>query len=160
MFLVAVIDCIYSLINLYFISSSPTLSELLTSPKVKVILSSSIRGASEYQMLLFSHSVQLFAIPRTAAHQASLSTLSQSLLKLMFIESVMPYSHLVLCRPLLLLPSVFPGSFPMSQFFASGGQSIGASVSVSPSNEYSGLISFRTDWFDLLAVQGTPKSLL
>ena len=138
MFLVAVIDCIYSLINLYFISSSPTLSELLTSPKVKVILSSSIRGASEYQMLLFSHSVQLFAIPRTAAHQASLSTISQSLLKLMFIESVMPYSHLVLCRPLLLLPSVFPasGSFPVSWLFTSGGQSIGPSAiaSVLPMN--------------------------
>ena len=138
MFLVAVIDCIYSLINLYFISSSPTLSELLTSPKVKVILSSSIRGASEYQMLLFSHSVQLFAIPRTAAHQASLSTISQSLLKLMFIESVMPYSHLVLCCPLLLLPSVFPasGSFPVSWLFTSGGQSIGPSAiaSVLPMN--------------------------
>ena len=78
--------------------------------------------------------VQLFAIPWTAARQASLSfTISQSLLKLMSIESMMPSNHLILCRPLLFLPSVFSasGSFPMSQFFTSGGQSIGASASAS-----------------------------
>ena len=76
----------------------------------------------------------LFATPRTAAHQASLSfTISKSLLKLMSIELVMPSNHLILCRLLLLLPSVFQGSgsFPMSWLFTSGGQSIGASVSVS-----------------------------
>ena len=89
-------------------------------------------------------------------------TNSQSLLKLTSIESVMPSNHLILCRPILLLPSIFPSlrSFPMSQFFASGGQSIGVSFSISPSNEYSGLISFRMDWLDLFAVQGTLKSLL
>ena len=107
---------------------------------------------------------QLFATPRTAARQASLSiTNSQSLLKLMSIESVMPYNHLILCDPLLLLPSFFP----RIRAFAS--KSVlhirwpkywSFSFSISPSNEYSGLISFRMDWLDLLAVQGTLKSLL
>ena len=81
-------------------------------------------------------------------------TISQRLLKLMSIESVMPSNRLILCCPLLLLPSIFPSIsvFPMSWLFLSGGQSIGASASsISPSNEYSGLISFRIDWFDLLA---------
>ena len=82
-------------------------------------------------------------------------------LKLMFIASVMPSNHLVLYCPLLLLPQFFPasGSFPVSQLFASG-QSIGASFSAPVLPINSGLISFRTDWFDLLAVQGTRKSLL
>ena len=108
--------------------------------------------------------VQLFAIPCTAACQASLSIAnSWSLPKLMSIQSVMPSNHLILCRPLLLLPQSFPasGSFQISQFFASGGQSIGVSASASALfNEYSGLISFRIDWLDPLAVQGTLKSLL
>ena len=108
--------------------------------------------------------VQLFGTPWTAAHQASLSfTISQSLLKLMSLEVVMPLNHLILCHPLLLLPSIFPSIkvFPMSQLFASGGQSYWSiSLSISPSNEYSGLIFFRFDWFYLLAVQGTLKSLL
>ena len=78
-------------------------------------------------------------------------------------QVVMPSNHLILWRPLLLLPSIFPSIrvFPTSQFFASGGQSIGNfSFNISPSNDYSGLISFRMDWLDLLAVQGTLKSLL
>ena len=108
--------------------------------------------------------VWLFATPWTAAYQASLSiTSSQSLLKLNSIESVMPSNHLILCHPLVLLLQSFPasGSFPKSQFFESGGQSIGvAASSIRPSSEYSGLISFRVDWLDLLAVQGTLKSLL
>ena len=82
--------------------------------------------------------------------------------KPMSIESVMPSNHLILCRPLLLPSSIFPstGSFQMSQPFTSGGQSIGVSASASiPYNEYSGLISFRIYWLDLLAVQGTLKSL-
>ena len=90
-------------------------------------------------------------------------TNSWSLCKLMSIESVVPSNHLILSLPLLLLLSAFPasGSFPVSQFFTSGGQSIGVfSFSISPSNEYSGLISLRMDWLDLLVVQGTPKSLL
>ena len=83
--------------------------------------------------------------------------------QLMSIESVMPSNHLILCHPLLLYPQSFPasGSFPMSQLFTSGGQSFEASASASvlPMNSQ-GLISFRIDWFDLLAVQGTLKSLL
>ena len=100
----------------------------------------------------------------TAASQASLSfTISQSLLKLMSIESVMPSNHLILCCPLLLPPSIF------SSIRVFSNESVlhirwpkywSFSFSISPSNEYSGLISFRIDWFDLLAVQGTPKSLL
>ena len=87
---------------------------------------------------------------------------SQSPFKLISIESVMPSNHLILCHPLLLLPSIFPsvGVFSMSQFFASGGPSILASASASVLHEYSGPISFRMDWLDLLAVQGTLKSLL
>ena len=86
-----------------------------------------------------------------------------SLPKLMSIESVMPSSHLILCRPLLLLPSTFPASgfFPMSHIFASGGQKYWSfSFNISPSSEHPGLVTFRMDWFDLLAVQGTLKSLL
>ena len=101
----------------------------------------------------------LFATPWTAARQASWSiTNSRSLFIFMSMESVMPSSHLILCRPLLLLPFPTSGSFLMSQFFASGGQSIGASASVLPMNIQD--CSFRMDWFDLLAVQGSFKSLL
>ena len=105
---------------------------------------------------------QLFVTPWTAACQTSLSiTGSWSLLKLMSIESVMPSNHLILCRPLLLLPSLFPS---IRVFSSESALHIRWpkywSFSFSPSNEYSGLMSFRTDWFDLLAVQGTLKSLL
>ena len=105
--------------------------------------------------------VRLFVTPWTAAHQASLSfTISWSLLKLMSVESMMPSNHLVLCHPLLLLPSVFPS---ISLFWWVDSSKQAAKVldfSISPCNEYSGLISFRVDWFDLLALQGTLKSLL
>ena len=108
--------------------------------------------------------VQLFVTSQTAARQASLHiTNSQSLLKLMSIMSATPSNHLILCCPLSSCLQSFPasGSFPMSQFFASGSQSVGSfSFSISPSNEYSELISFRIDWFNLLAIQGTLKSLL
>ena len=108
--------------------------------------------------------VQLFATPWTAAHQASLSfTTSQSLLELMSIESVMPSNHPILCRPLLLLPSIFPSIrvFPNeSVLHIRWPKYWSVSFSISPSNEYSGLISFRMDRLDLLAVQGTLKSLL
>ena len=95
--------------------------------------------------------VQLFTTPWTAAHQASLPfTISWSLLKLISIESEMISNRLILCYP-LLLPSIFPSTRVFSSwFFASGGQTIGFSFTISPSNEYSGLISFRIDWFDLL----------
>ena len=102
-----------------------------------------------------------YATPWTAARQACLSiTSSWSLLKLMSIELVMPPNHLVLCHLLLLLPSVFPasGSFQMSQFFKSVAKYWSFSFSISLSNEYLGLISFRSDWFDLLAVWGTFES--
>ena len=105
------------------------------------------------------------ATPWTAAHQASLSfTISRNLLKLMSIELVMPSNHLVLCRPLLLLPSIFPSIrvFSSEWVLHIRWQPMYWSFifSISPSNEYSGLISFRIDWFDFLAVQGTLKSLL
>ena len=108
--------------------------------------------------------VQLFATPWTAAHQASLSfTNSWGLLKLMSIKSVMPSNHLILCCPLLLLPSVFPSIKVFSKesvLHIRWPKYWSFSFSISPSNEYSGLISFRIDWFDLLTVQGTLKSLL
>ena len=108
--------------------------------------------------------VRLFATPWTAARQASLSiTNSRSLLKFMSIESVMPSNHLILCRPLLLLPSVFPSIRVFSNESAlhiRWPKYRSFSFSISPSNEYSGLISFRMDWLDLLAVQETLKSLL
>ena len=99
--------------------------------------------------------------PWTVAHQASLSiTNSRSLPRLMSIESVMPSNHLILCRPLLLLPSVFPSVRVFSNESALRIRwPKDWSFSISPSNDYSGLISFRIDWFDLLAVQGTLKSL-
>ena len=107
--------------------------------------------------------VWLFVTPWTAAHQASLSiTNSQSLLKFMSIESVMPSDHLILCHPLLLLPSIFPSIRIFSNNLAlciRWPKYWSFSFSISPSNEYSGLISFSIDWFDLLAVQRTLKSL-
>ena len=105
-------------------------------------------------------SVQLFATPWTAAHQASPSfTISQSLLKLMSFESVMPSDHLILCHPLLFLPSIVPSIRVSSSESALHIRWLKYwSFSISPSNEYSGLISFMMDWFDLLAVQGTLKS--
>ena len=108
--------------------------------------------------------VRLFATPWTAARQASLSiTNSWSLLKLISIESVMPSNHLILCRPLILPPSIFPSIRVFSN------ESVihirwpnywSFSFIISPSNKYSGLISLRIDWLDLLAVQGTLKSFL
>ena len=107
--------------------------------------------------------VRLFVTPRTAARQASLSiTISWKLLKLMSMQSVMPSNHLILCHP-LLPPSVFPSIRVFSTesaFHIRQPKCWGFSFSIHPSNEYSGLISFRMDWFGLLAVQGTLKSLL
>ena len=121
----------------------------LTSPGVAVQLLSRVR---------------LFVTPRTVSHQASLSfTISWSLLKLMSIESVMPSNHLILCHPLLLLPSIFPSTWVFSSelaFRVRWPKYWSFSFSISPSSEYSWLISFRIDWFDLLGVKGTLKSLL
>ena len=112
---------------------------------------------------LLSH-VRFFVTPWTAALQASLSiTNSRSLLKLMSIKSVMPSNHLILCCSLLLLPSIFPSIRVFSNESAlriRWPKYWSFSFSISPSNEYSGLISFTIDGFDLLAVQGTLKSLL
>ena len=106
---------------------------------------------------------RLFVTPQTATCQASLSiTNSLSLLKLMFIESVMPSNHLILCHPLLLPPSIFPsiGVFSNESVLPIRWPEYWSfSFSIHPSNECSGVISFRMDWLDLLAVQGTPKSL-
>ena len=108
--------------------------------------------------------VQLFGTPWTAARQASLSiTNSQRLLKFMSIKPVMPSNHLILYLPLLLLPSIFPSIRAFSKELAlciRWPKYWSFSFNISPSSEYSGLISFRMDWFDLLAVQGTLKSLL
>ena len=108
--------------------------------------------------------VQVFAVPWTAAHQASLPiTISRTLLKLMPIESVMPSSHLILCRPLLLLPPIPPSIRVFSNestLCMRRTKCWSFSFSISPSSEHPGLISFRMDWLDLLAVQGTLKSLL
>ena len=122
-----------------------------------------------YSRSLFSSvqslsSVRLFATPWTAARQASLSiTNSWSLLKLMSIESVMPSNHLILCHPLVLPPSIFPSIRVFSSELIlriRWPEYWSFSFSISPSNEYSRLISFRIDWFDLLEFQGTLKSLL
>ena len=104
----------------------------------------------------------LFATPWTSAHQASLSiTNSRSSPKPMSIESVMPSSHLILCHPLLLLPSIFPNIRVFSNKSALHIRWLKYwSFSISPSNEHPGLVSFRLDWLNLLAVQGTLKSLL
>ena len=108
--------------------------------------------------------IQFFVTPCTAAHQASLSiTNSQSLLRLMSIESVMPSNRLILCCPLLLLPSTFPSIRVFSSesvFRIRWPKYWSFSFNISPSNEHPGLISFRMDWLDLLAVQGTLKCLL
>ena len=108
--------------------------------------------------------VRLFATPWAAARQASLSiTNSQSLFKLISIESVMPSSHLILCHPLLLLPSIFPTIRVFSNESAlpiRWPKYWSFSFYISPSSEHPGLISFRMNWLDLLAVQGTLKSLL
>ena len=135
-----------NLINMFFVVSSSSICLLLILLKYE-------NERQKHSVQLLSH-VRLFVIPWTAACQASLSfTSSWSLLKLMSIESVMPSSHLILCRPLLLLPSIFPasGSFQMSQLFASGGQSIGvsASATVLPMNIQDLFPLGWTEWISL-----------
>ena len=119
-----------------------------------------VQVLSQFNRLVMSDSVT----PWTTAHQASLSiTNSWSLHKLVSIASVMPSNHLILCRPLLLPPSIFPSIRDFSNesvFHIRWPKYWSFSFSISPSNECSGLISFRMDWLDLLAAQGTLKSLL
>ena len=148
--------------NVFFCNWPLPFNMLWYSYEVIVCRYTSLLLVSAQFSSVLSH-VWLFATPWTAAHQSSLSiTNSQSLRKLMSIESVMPSRHLILCRPLLLLPSIFPSIRVFSN------ESVlcirwpkywSFSFSISPSNEHSGLISFRIDWFDL-AVQRTLKSLL
>ena len=122
------------------------------------------QGGTQFSSVQSLSCVQLFATPGPAAHQASLSiTKPQSLPKLMSIELVMPSNCLILCHPLLLLLSIFPSIMVFSNESAlciRWPKNWSFSFSISPSNEYSGLISFRMDWLDILAVQGTLKSLL
>ena len=123
-----------------------------------------IRVGCQFSSVQSLSHVRLLVFPWTAVCQASLSnTNSWSSLKLMSIESVMPSNHLILCQPLLLLPSIFPNIKVFSNetvLHIRWPKYWSFSFSISPSNEYSGLISFRMDWLDLLAVQGTLKSLL
>ena len=123
-----------------------------------------IIGSVQFSSVQALSRVRLFVTPCTAAHQASLSvTNSQSLLKLMSIKSVMPSNHLILCHPLLFPPSIFPSIRVFSNesvLHIRWPKYWTFSFSISPSNEYSGLISFRIDWFDHLTVQGILKSLL
>ena len=133
-------------------------------PRVILLLT---QGFTWLVLLIVAQSqshVWLFATPWTAACQVSLPfTISQSLLKLMSIELMMPSNCLILCRPLLRLPSIFPSFRIFSNELAHcirWPKYWSFSFSISPSNEYSTLTSFRMDWFDILAVQGTLKSLL
>ena len=123
-----------------------------------------LHGRFSFSSVKLLSLVQLFPTPWIAEHQAALSsTNSQSLLKLMSIELVMPSNHLILCCPLLLQPSIFPSIKDFSSEWVlciRWSKYWGFSFKITPSNEHSGLISFRTDWLDLLAVQGTLKSLL
>ena len=128
------------------------------------LLTWALAQVTPFSLVQFSCPVQLFVTPRNAARQASLSiTNFQSLLKLMSIESVMPFNRLILCCPLFLLPSIIPSIRVFSNesvLRITWPKYWSFSFSISPSNEYSRLTSFRIDWLDLLAVQGTLKSLL
>ena len=129
--------------------------------KTVILLYKNTNMLSPVQSISF---IQLFVTPWTVARQAYLSiTNSQNLLKLMSIKLVISYSHLILCLPLLLSPSTFPSIRVLSDestLQSRWPKYWSFNFSISPSNEYSGLISLKIDWFDLLAVQGTLKSVL
>ena len=152
--------CLYTWLPLYVTSFILPYPPFATSSKLET---SFVLSPLPLDIVVQSLSyVHLFATPWTAARQASLSfTISRSLLKLMSIESVIPSNHLILSRTLLLLPSIFPS---IRVFSNESALCISWpkywSFSISPSNEYSGSISFRIEWFDLLSVRGTLKSLL
>ena len=155
-------------INLLTIHVHPLCSCPGSSPGVSLDLAVETNGdlklPSQFSSVQLLSRIQLFSIPWTAACQTSLSiTNFWSLLRLLCIESVMPSNHLILCRPLLLSPSIFPSIRVFSNesvLRIRWPKDWNFSFSISPSNEYSGLLSFKIDWFDLLAVQGTLKSLL
>ena len=142
-----------------FFTSSVTWEALV----IRILFSKYSFPTSLYSVQSLSR-VRLFATPWTAAHQASLSiTSSWNLLKLMSIESVMPSNHLILCHPLLLLPSIFPSIRVSSNESVLGirwPKYWSFSFNISPSNEQPGMICFRKNWLDILAVQVTLKSLL
>ena len=152
----------YTLINLYYPKHSER-SSLITGPGLNSSPPEAMNPGIVHSLFSQFSSVWLFATSWTAAHQASLHIANtRSLLKFMSVESVMPPNHLILCGPLLLLTSIFTSSRVFSD------ESVlpirwpkywSFNFSISPSNEYSRLISFRIDWLDLLAVQGTLKSL-
>ena len=141
---------------------SPT--SLSEAPGLYIYASTALSITHTVQSVQSLSRVWLFATPWIAVCQPSLSiTNSRSLLKLMSIESVMPSNHLILCHPLLLFPSIFPNIRVFSSesvLHIRWPKYWSFSFSISPSNEYLGLISFRIDWFDLLVVQGTLKGLL
>ena len=134
------------------------------NPQSHLLFTPILQGSVQFSSVQLLSHFWLFATPWTALCQVSLSiTNSRSLLKLMFIKSVMPSNHLILCHPLLLPPSIFLSIrvFPSeSVLHIRWPEYWNFSFNISPSNEYSGQISFRIGWFNLLAVQGTLKSLL
>ena len=149
------------------VSGSPGTAQSLTHMKgSRNVCYKDLQSPVHSFIVVFQSSshVRFPAIPWTAEHQASLSlTIYTSLFKLMSIESVMPSNHLILCCPLLLLPSIFASIRVFSNdssLHIRWPNYWSFSFSISPSKEYSGLISFRMDWLDLFAVQDTPKSLL
>ena len=148
----------------YGVAQSRTRLRRLSSSSSSSLLAPPSGQQSQFSSVQSLSHVRLFSTPWTAAHQASLSiTISQSLLKFMSIMLVMPFNHLILCRSLLLPPSIFPSIRVFSNesvLCIRWPQYWNFSFSISPSNEYSRLISFRMDWLDLLAVQGTLRSLL
>ena len=148
-----------------YVSLGPILGELLKTDLIQLRVPREAQNHSvQFSSVQLLSRVQLFETPWTAAHQASLSiTNSQSLPKLISIQSVMPSNHLILCLPLFLLPSMFPSIRVFSNKSAlciRWPKYWSFNFSISPSNEHPGLISFRIDWLDLLAFQGTLKSLL
>ena len=148
-------------IRINLTNTAISISELKIRRNLKVF--SYIQSFPIFSSVQSLSPVWLFATPWIAAHQASLSTMnSWSLLTLMFTESVMPSNHLILCCPLFLLPSIFPSIKVFSNesvLHIRSPKYWSFRFNISPSNEHPGLISFRMDWLDLLAVQGTLKSL-
>ena len=159
--LAAPLNCLQDIIHVWAVSIRQWGSIAFNAKYIRIIHLSFIQQKNVVQLL--SHG-RLFVTPWTAAHQASLSiTNFLSLLKLSSIESVMPYNHFILCHPLLLLPSIFSSIRALSNESAlhiRWPKYWNFSFSISPSNDYSGLISFRMDCFDLLAVQGSRESSL
>ena len=151
-------------LSLLLFSLSPALHTYFFLKHLRVIYRHPTLTIYQFSSVQSLSCVQLFTTPRTTAHQASLSiTNFRSLRKLMSIELVMPSNYLILCRPLLLLSSIFPNNRVFSDesaFHIRWPKYWNFSFNINPSNEHSGLISFRMDWLDLLAVQKTLKSLL